>query len=110
MGLIGWELIWVVFLLSFLFSSDFFFGDGGQKFSGTEMIQCCDNNEQMDKVKVAETLWLRCSSFLSSHSTICRAETNKSEPDGDEKTIPKNKFIFNKTMKSQIVGLEIQNQ
>lgn len=75
------------------------------------MIQCCDNNEQMDKVKVAETLWLRCSSFLSSHSTICRAETNKHEPDGDEKTIPKNKTkIFNKTIKSQIVGLENQNQ
>lgn len=83
---IDWLGIDLGFFLLLLFSSDFFFGDGGQKFSGTEMIQCCNNNEQMDKVKVAETLWLRCSSFLSSHSTICRAETNKHKPDGDEKT------------------------
>lgn len=106
MGLIGWELIWCFLFIFLLFSSDFFFfDDGGQKFSGTEMIQCCDNNEQMDRVKVAETLWQRCSSFLSSLSTICRAETNKHKPDGGEKTIPKKKtkLIFSKTMKSQIV-------
>lgn len=52
------------------------------------MIQCCKNNEQIDKVKV-ELKLCGCAALLFS-----RLETNKPKPDDDEKAIPKKTNSF----------------
>lgn len=77
-----------LFFFSFCFSLTFFFDDGGHKKSnGTETIERRDNNEQMDKVKVAGTL--SSPLFLSSLLSSARLSPTSTSQTAAKKTIPR---------------------